>query len=78
MMINSTQNPELQQAMDRVSRAALRLEALFQTKSEEQGLSKVDRSRFNDASITAREILELLQGGKGRSEGNVGGVRIEG
>ncbi len=63
MMINSTQNPELQLAMDRVSRAAINLEALFQQRSEDQDLSLVDRSRFNDASITAREILELLQGG---------------
>ena len=63
MMINTTHNPELQQAMDRASEAAINLKALLQTRSENQDLSQVDRSRFLDASMTAREILELLQGG---------------
>ncbi len=60
--LNPKQNPELQEALDRVSRAAKHLEALFQDRSEDQDFSQVDRRAYLDAAKIAEEISGILQG----------------
>jgi len=60
--LNPTQNLELQQALDRVSRAAMELEALFEARSDGYQSSPEDMRNIQVALRATKEIREMLQG----------------
>ena len=60
--LNPQQNPELQQALDSVSRAAMNLEALFQARSDGYQSSAELRTSLQVALRATKEIREMLQG----------------
>ena len=60
--LNPQQNPELQEALDRVSRAAMDLEALFEVRTEGIRTSPEDSRNLQEALKATKEIREMLQG----------------